>query len=330
VAERIGPGVALAAAIACACAASGAALAADRDREILEAASQRWRGSVCRLRVALEITNERAGGDSSASRWYMFHPEGDKGLHYRLRFTPRDVVRPLLVKRYLMPGTELVLGDWTTDRAGPGTAVAVRSRFAQVAADAQFDFLPSAGFSLDVKRVPDVERFLRVELCEVSRPAEGAPPVPAHLRAGAPATGTTATGAAPAAATTADARASSAATGAPAAAGTTGFRPAVSIVATSVSPARVLRGDELELVISYRIEGLPPGAAFETHERRTILAGERVLATFDDRFDRVNDTYVSTRRIRTPADLAPGMLTFRSSVRLAGLEATGEALFELR
>jgi hypothetical protein len=108
------------------------------------------------------------------------------------------------------------------------------------------------------------------------------------------------------------------------------YRPALRVVAVACQPARVLAGEEVELVLTYSVEGIPPGASFEVAERREILSGETVIATFDKPMSRLADTYTSVQRVSIPGGAKAGLYTVRGTVAMAGISASGTALLEVR
>ncbi len=278
------------------------------EAEALAELTRRWTGATCVLRLALPIKQEKDPQGWSHSPNFMVALEGEKPFHLRLRISDLAALRARVRADEVPPGTVLLVEGWRAERWGAFGGYVVDLRFRDLPLQGRFEFLAGRGFSLKPERLVDLERYLRIEACQVSFPAEALPARPAS-----------------AAAPTARA------TGAPAAAPgpAPAYVPALRILAAAVQPARVRPGEEVALVVNYLLEGLPPGAGFEVHEERELLSGERHLTTLEDRVTRAAGTYTSSQRIRVPADLAPGVYRLRARVRVAGLAAEGEALFEV-
>lgn len=276
------------------------------DEAVLAGLDARWTGATCVLRISLPIKDERDEQGWSHSRIYMVELEGEKPFHFRLRISDLALLRARAGGDEVRPGTVFVVEGWRPDRWGAFGGFDLDLRFRDLPLAGRFEFLAGRGFSLKEKQLADVERWLRLEACEVAFPSEALPPRPVPAQASAPAP--------PVAAATRSA---------PDAA----FVPAVGVLAASVQPARVRPGEEIALVVNYRIAGLPPGAGFEVVEVRELYAGERRLTTMEDRLTRAAGTYTSSQKLRVPADLAAGLYRLRVRVRMAGLEAEGEALF---
>ena len=274
--------------------------------EALAGLNARWPGATCVLRLAMPIKEERDDRGWSHSRIYMVELEGEKPFHFRLRISDLAALRTHAGGDEVPPGTVLVVEGWRPDRWGAFGGYDLDLRFRDLPLAGRFEFLAGHGFSLKPKQLADVERWLRIDACEVSFPSEALPPRPAVAAAPAPA----AEGAALAGSATAPA-----------------YVPALRVLATSVQPARARPGEEIALVVNYLLEGFPPGAGFEVVEVRELLAGERRLTTLEDRVTRAAGTYTSSQRIRVPADLDAGVYRLRARVRVAGLEAEGDALF---
>jgi hypothetical protein len=152
----------------------------------------------------------------------------------------------------------------------------------------------------------DVERLARIELFVVTAKAAPPPPPPPPP--------------APAPATAA----------APAVEAPQVYEPAVRILGASVNPAQLTRGAQMDLVITYVVEGLPPGASFPANEERNLLVGDRQLAHFEQQIPRTTGTFTSAQKIAVPATLKPGVYRFQARISVAGKSAAADALFEVR
>jgi len=278
------------------------AFAATAEKELREL-TERWAGAICVLRIPMRI-QEKDGEGWSHSPPYMVDREGEKPFHIRLRVSDADALRARWSSDEVPAGAVLVVEGWRADRWGAFGGFDLDMRFRDLPVRARFEFLAGRGFSLKPDRLVQLERYVRIDACQVSFPSEALPARPAAAAPEAPA-----------------AAVGSGSSTAPA------YVPALRLLAASVQPARIGPGDEIALVVNYALEGLPPGAGFEVQETRELLSGDRSLTTLEDRVTRAAGTYTSSQRMRVPESLAAGLYRFRVRVRVAGLEAGGEAVF---
>jgi hypothetical protein len=108
------------------------------------------------------------------------------------------------------------------------------------------------------------------------------------------------------------------------------FRPSIEILAVAVDPPQVRPGGRVDLVVHYRVDGLPTGASFEMVETRRLLRSEAALTETAEPVARANGSYTSSQQAPVPAEAPPGVYRLEVVLRLAGAEAEGAALFEVR
>ncbi len=97
------------------------------------------------------------------------------------------------------------------------------------------------------------------------------------------------------------------------------------ILAVSVRPPKVRRGDQVELVVSYRT-----GAGARVSEDRILSKDGKVIIQLHDALDRDAGDHVSSKPVRVPLDAAPGLYTFDVTLAAGGTRIDGSALFEVR
>ena len=291
-----------------------------RDRlETLRSINERWEGAECALRVPFEFKKKRPDDGWYESTFYAAQRqvEGIKLLQFRLKL--RDL-RPLadrMAARHLVAGTRFRCEGWKfRDADGYDHAfLSLRS----VLGDVEGELWLWAGSSHpELKQVERIEQYLRLSILEVRAASETlqrvavAPARPAAL----PAPAISAEPFAPTSAASATA--------------TAVFRPRVEILAVAVDPPQVAPGTRVDLVVHYSVDGLPPGASFEVVETRTLLRGQASLTETAEPVARTNGTYTSSQQAPVPADAPRGVYRLEVVLRLAGAEAAGAALFEVR
>jgi hypothetical protein len=301
----------------------GLALAAQaesrRDRlETLRAINQRWEGAECSLRMPIHFKSKKPDEGWYESTFYSAERQLEKIKHFTFRLKLRDL-RPLeqqMAAGHLVAGTRFRCDGWKfRDQDGYDNAyLALRS----IEGDVDGELWLWAGMSHpELKQVEVIEQYFRLTLFEVRAPQETLQRVaaaPARAAESAPAA---------AAASPEPTSASGASTGAV-------FRPRVEILAVAVDPPQVRPGSRVELVVHYTVDGLPPGASFEVVETRRLLRGEATLTATDAPVARGNGSYTSSQQAPVPADAPRGVYRLEVVLRLAGVEATGAALFEVR
>ena len=276
------------------------------DAEALAGLTRRWDGATCVLRFAMPIQPERDEQGWSPGLAHKAALERGKAFFVRPRISDLAQLRARIGADEVPPGTAFLVEGWRPGRWGLSRGYVLDLRFRDLPLAGRFEFIAEFGFSLKPRQLSDIERWVKIEVCEVTFPSEALPPRPVAAASGAPAV--------PGAPTAASAPASA-------------FAPALHVLAASVQPARARAGEEIALMINYLLEGLPAGVMFEAVEERELLSGERSLAKLVDRLPRAAGTYTSSQRIRVPDDLAAGLYRLRARVRMAGLEGEAEALF---
>lgn len=293
----------------------------------LEEANRRWAGAACTLRLPIEIAGREASG-RAGSQWrspwglYTVHPitgrvgcpncaPGELPFSYALVVSDRAALARLMRGQAIPAGVELVVEGWRATAADRGFLLALRFRDAPV--EAQFHFATTAqdrkkGMSWD--RLAQIESFLRTEILQLAAADEQLVPLQ---------------GAVPAA------EEDSAEALAPAIAAPTdlagAYAPEVRIEAVSVNPPRFQAGAEVELIVTFTLSGLPPGAPFELTVEHEIWQEEARLASLPEKVTYRAGTHTNSRTVRSDPAQAPGLYTLRTTVTLAGVSASGTALF---
>lgn len=104
----------------------------------------------------------------------------------------------------------------------------------------------------------------------------------------------------------------------------------VTVLSASVTPLRVERGAEIQLVITYKIDGLPGSSTAAVMERRIVRKADAAIMDLPSAVTRASGTFTSRQTIRIPASAEPGAYSFTADVSVNGATGTGEALFEVR
>jgi hypothetical protein len=104
--------------------------------------------------------------------------------------------------------------------------------------------------------------------------------------------------------------------------------PSLSVVAVSVQPAQIRRGEQVDLVVHYAVGG--PASGLPVEERRELTKDGVAIVQMNDTLTRAPGSHTSARPVRVPADAAPGIYTVRITLVAAGAQASGTALFEVR
>jgi hypothetical protein len=277
----------------------------------LQDANRRWRGARCRSLQEISVKRGQDRHGVSKSRWLWWDQKG--GNHRaRLYFENADALEPRFRNRVLPAGTEFTVIGWAEDKRGGNVFLEVEVAGLPVRARLFYwdDWVGKVGKS----RLDDFERWVRFkvfqiletpdeEIIDVSSGVAGSPvPVPV------PAPATAAPVAKPAAP-----------------AGPPGLR----ILAVSVEPVRVVPGAEVFLVVTYGVDGVPPGATLEVTERRSIVQDGRMLTTVEEVVRRPAGVHQSKQPIRLPAGLSTGVYELRATVRAGTLVGEGSAMFEV-
>lgn len=108
------------------------------------------------------------------------------------------------------------------------------------------------------------------------------------------------------------------------------FVPSIEVISVAVQPAEVRAGEEIRLLVQYRVSGIPPGLAFEVKEDRELLFDDQAIAQVSETTGRAAGEYTSAKIVPVPAAAQSGIYTLRSQVSLAGISAEGSALFRVR
>lgn len=264
----------------------------------LNSVNRNWTGSRAQIRFPFQITK---GTDSEGwfeSKWAEFPEDGSE---IQFLVSDRDALREIIPKKHILVGASLICDGWSLRRPEKGKDLQVDFHFENYPVRARIVFDDK-----DLEDLPEAESFLRLKVLKFYAkgeqlsaipPAPSAPPSP-------PAS-------------------------APAVAGPATYKPRSEILAASVQPARVKAGQEVDLIISYRLDGVPAGAVFETVEQRALYQGGEKITAFEEPIDRTPGSFTSSKKVKVPASAKPGVYLFHARVLFAGSEAKAEALFEV-
>ena len=284
--------------------------------ESLQAINERWEGADCALRVPFEFKKK-----NPEDGWYESVPylamdgeaEGIHNLRFRLKLRELAPLEGKMASRHLVAGTLFRCDGWKfrDEDSYDHAYLALRSVLGDVEGEL---WLWTGSGHPELKLVDEVERYMRLAIFDVRARRES-------LQAVAPSSS------APAAPVLAFGPARAAAPGP----GTgVAYKPSLRVLAVAVDPPQVAAGGRVELVVHYAVEGLPPGAAFEVSETRQLSREGASLAETTETLARANGSFTSSQSAPIPPDAPRGVYRLEVAVRLAGVEATGAALFEVR
>lgn len=288
---------------------AGLVAAADHGPSIDEV-NRRWSGAVCRTRIPLELKKRSDKDGWTKGPWVWIEQPKTK---YRLFVRERSAVEHLLVDGDIPPGTALTAEGWRLESPERGHGLVMDLRFADVPAELRFEFYGAWTRLLSVERLGEMERLMRFTILEIlSAPDEQL----VEVDIGGP--GREGRGSPPSRPTPSHPTAAAASS-----------RPELRMVAVGVEPLQAAPGEEISLVLTFAVDGAPPGSGLEVVERREILSGDTRLTVLEERLQRGNGTFTSRQPVQMPAGLAPGVYTLRASVSAAGQRADGSALFQV-
>ncbi|HPR65210.1 MAG TPA: hypothetical protein PK014_13450 [Thermoanaerobaculia bacterium] len=267
----------------------------------LESVNREWTGARAQIRYPFKIEKGSDSEGWSESKWAKF-PQDDTEVRFMV--TNRDSLRPIIPKKKILVGASLICDGWSLRRPSKGKDLQVDFHFEKYSARARIIFEDK-----DLEDLPDAERFLRLQILKLYGKSEQLSSVP--LSAPGP-------GYAPPAAT------------APTAPSGQAFKPQVEILSTSVQPVRVRAGEQVDLVIHYRVQGIPPSTSFEAVELRALYMGDKKLASFRDPIARGSGSFTSSKKVKVPSSAKPGVYRFTARIEFAGSEAEAEAIFEVQ
>lgn len=274
-------------------------------------ANRRWGGARCRLLFDVPVRKGK-DGDGWSKSTYIVPAAGRKVRTGNIVAILRVSDRDLLPGGVVRAGTSFVADGWTFEDPKGRDGIQLELRFEGIAARARLTFAGTFGKSFDADDLGEIERWVRLDILDVSAADErlddvapppvggGAPPRPAPPAAEPPS--------AP-----------------PLPAG-----PVEAVVlGVATEPLKVEAGGKVVLVVTYEVRGLSPGRTAEVTERRTILRSGAVLTTLDAVAARAAGVHRSTQPLIVPPGIAPGILELSATVTIGGAEASGRALFEV-
>lgn len=309
------------------------------DPAVVAAANQKWREAHCTIRISVELKKGKNSEGWSRSPMYsvgMMHTstptgilvepataQGEKAFYFTMEVSDRDAVAPLLSGSSIPAGTEFIAEGWFLQRPEKQEGPYLQLRFARMPqVKARFWFLLRGSFrgaaGFPIKHFEPVERYLRIEAFKLEAADERLTPVAST----APGAGGNQVIESPSP--------TSRPAALPVASSAAPFKPSVRVLAIACQPARLGPGDEVDLVMTYVIDGIPPGNSFEVVERREILRDGTVVGSFETPLGRLAGTFASTQRVKIPESAAAGLYTARGSATMAGVTSSAEALLEVR
>lgn len=281
-----------------------AADAGKRDDTVVREINARWEGARCRLLFDIPIKKKTNSEGWAKSAWIV-PAEGRKvrkGTTAALMWVSDRSAAPGGVLR---AGTTFIADGWAFRKPKSLEGIFLELRVEGSPARARFEPVGSWGKSFDLKALPDIDRWVRMDILNVSAADERlvevaeAPPAPAVASTVPTAPGLSAA-------------------------------PELTILGTTAEPLAVSPGQTIDLVVTYEVSGVPPGRSIEVLEQRTILRDGEVLTTLEAAIRRGPGTHRSTQSLTVPAALELGVLEMRSRVSGAGVESSGETLFQVR
>lgn len=293
--------------------AGGRVASASAEAPALAQANARWRGARCRIRYDIEIKKGTNKEGWSRSPIMLSSGGNEKPFNFLFEVSNRDALAGILRDGRVPAGTDFVAAGWNLVDPAKQRGLYLELRFANAPVTARWWFIGRghvSGDSFPLERLEQVERYLRIDAFALAAANDQLVAVPADRAVGS-AAGQPAAAAPPAAAATV-------------------YKPRLRMVAVAAQPAQLEAGSEVDLVLSYVVDGIPPGASFEVVERREIALAGTVVAAFDQALSRVADTYNSAQRVRLPALAAKGLYTVRGRVTMGGVVAEATGLLEVK
>lgn len=281
----------------------------------LDDVNKHWHETRCRLAGPIEV--RRDGGDGWKSSGGVLVPKsGDAGaFYYQFLVSDRQTLDDLFDGSVLRAGTAFVCEGWRYKKPEAAKGPYLELRFADRPARARVEFRGVRQFGFDgfpLSRVTQADDYARATLFKVSAPetAEAAAPAPPASPAPPP----------PARPAHAE----------PAARPPEREKPALEIVRVAVVPNPVPRNGDAELIVEYRVGGLPAAASVTVIERREVWKAQQSIVSTEDRYERPAATFTSSKPIRFSSDAAPGTYQLRVTLEAGGASVERSAAFELR
>lgn len=288
----------------------GVGLAGDSEegQAALDRINQTWREAKCRNRIAIEIKKGADRDGWSDSPWmcnYDSATDNTAAFCFKFKVTNRKGLLPFMDGKTLRTGMRFVARGWNAKKTNGLKGVTLDLDCVDVPAQAQFTFTRRGSFNKvgTVERLGFIERYMRFEAFEVRPAGERIESVATPIAAAPPAPRPTPVPVL--------------------------VRPELRLMAASVEPARVVAGEEVQLIAIYSIEGLPAGAVTIVNEWRTIRQGQRTLTTTDASVSHGPGIHQSSQPLRVPASLAPGIYELLVTIELQGAVKEATAVFEV-
>ncbi len=276
--------------------------------------NQRWQGARCRLRYEMKIKRGRNSEGWSRAPHMMYQSPGERVLNLIFEVSDRAALeRAGILRGGAIPvGTDFIAKGWGLLAPEDAKGVFLELRFADAPVDARWLFIGQGHFSpksFPLSRLDEVERYMRLQAFAIAAADEQLVETPKTPAASASPAG-------PGAARSGSRE--------------NAYSPMITMVAVAAQPAEAVAGGVVALVLTYEVSGIPPGARFLVVERREIDLAGHVVAQFEQKLQRVADTFTSTQQIRIPATASSGLYTVRGTATMAGLSASGTALLAVR
>lgn len=280
---------------------------AKRAADPLQQVNERWAGAECRIRFEVPIKKGKDGDGWSKSIWIVPGTQIGKDLAGAKLFVSN---RDRLPGGRIYPGTSFVAEGWAFDRPKDQDGLRLALRFADGSGKAYFSFRKGFG-KVGAKYLETVERWARMEMFHVSAADETLEEIPVRTA-----------GPAPALSPVESRRSPPPVLSPPAALG-------LKVMGVTVAPLQARPGSQVDLVVTYALEGGVAGQFSDVLERRVILRDGQVLTTLEATVARVPGTHKSIQTLGVPADLEAGIYELRASVEIDGRKGDGAAIFQV-
>lgn len=298
----------------------------------METVNQRWVEKQALIRIGALIGKGRDKLGWSYSKWAK-SPElpGERPIEFRVGVSNRDLLLEkgyLYRKRSLRAGTAFVARGWDLSKPEKSRGLHLKLKFEGVPVDASLELKKDKAEDLeDAERAMRIQIFQLTGISDESEPEQLTSSFP--VRSNASPAAESALPLASAELPGPIAAAASQPLAEPRLSENETFKPAVEVLAVSVQLAQASPGSPVNLVVQYRVSGLPPGFEYEVSETRRILLDASEAARFEDKLARTVGSFTSAQAMTVPADAAAGFYSFEADVRVAGVEATGSAFFRV-
>ena len=296
---RVAGRVALAAMVLAAMPIQGVA----KDGMSLEEANLQWAGARCISRIPITVKNPKTDDGWAKCEWIFRTPEGGNERVRVLVTRPDEIFRRHLGGT-LPAGSEFVAVGWKTEKSKDRGKLFLELEHVELGVKARVFYGKDWVGLVEAKELDEFEHWARLSMFEiVETPAEQLIDV-----------------AAPA----------SAAPGRTAPSATVETGPFdIRLLGASTEPLTASTGGAVDLVLTYEVRGVAPGATVEVAETRRIVRDGRVVTTLEAALRQGPGVHRSTQRLTIPATVAPGVFKLEASIEAAGARSSADTLFQV-